>query len=56
MYANDESISSDKDDNNTKHALLFMAMNDQEELSNNEYINHEDSDEEGEVNLEGELI
>jgi hypothetical protein len=37
-------------------ALLFMAMNDQDELSNNEDINHEDSDEEGEVNLEGELI
>jgi len=55
MNANDETISSDEYDNNSKD-VLFMAMNDQYELSNNEGINHEDSDDEGEINIEGELI
>jgi hypothetical protein len=55
MYANDEINSFDEDDDNSEY-VLFMAINDQYELSNNKYINHEDSDEEGEVNLEGELI
>ena len=56
MYANNEINSSNEDDNNKKYSLLFMAMNDQDAFSNNEDINHEDLDEEGEVNLEGELI
>jgi hypothetical protein len=51
MYAHDEGSSSDEEDNNTKD-VLFMAIN---ELSD-ETSNHEDPDEEGEVNLEGELI
>jgi hypothetical protein len=52
MYANDEGNSSDEEDNNTKD-VLFMAIN---EFSDDETSKHEDPDEEGEVNLEGELI
>jgi len=51
-YANDAGNSSDEEDKNTED-VLFMAIN---ELSNDETSKHEDPYEEGEVNLEGELI
>ena len=52
MYSNDEGNSSDEEDNNTED-FLFMAIN---EFSDDETSKHEDLNEKGEVNLEGELI
>lgn len=55
MYANDERSSSDENGRIKKY-VLFIAISVKDELSDNEDINQEYFDDEGEVNLEGELI